>query len=552
MRKKRCCSVLLVLCLLIGGIFPTVCTANGFGETDFLLWNRSDMGWSQISRNDPSRVTRITVDEEIGVYALACVGQTVYAVDSENCLFRLDAQTYGRVYIGKTLEGDFSHLYEGENYRFVVRDMAFDTANHRMLVLGAAMVYDDDYDYWEDIHNGCSLYELDLSNGKLTPIHIFKEYQSVYAIAVDAAGLIYCYTVENDHIYRLNLQSGQSDTVVSLEDWQLYGEYGYDIRHGLCYDYLSEGLYLILSTDRNHCRMVTIDPETGAVTTGAAESDRLTGLAIPFTLPGAPEVTAFNTPSTGKVRLTWNAVEGAVQYRVYRATSKNGRYTAMFTTSGTSYTNTKAEAERYYYYYVVAISENGAASAPSNTVGRTCNLPRPVVTASNAAKSGKPKLTWNRIDGAVSYRIYRATKKDGTYRLMYTTDGTAYINTMAASGATYYYQVVAAAKKSAANSAPSAVASRTCDLPQPKLTGKVTTGGSPKLTWEPIAGAVQYKVYRAESGGGTYKLMKTLTGTSYTNTNHSDGKRYNYYVVAVADKTAANSAKSNIVKLTAK
>ena len=61
-----------------------------------------------------------------------------------------------------------------------------------------------------------------------------------------------------------------------------------------------------------------------------------------------------------------------------------------------------------------------------------------------------------------------------------------------------------------------------------------------------------YKVYRAESRNGSYKLMKTTTGTSYSNTNHVNGTTYFYKVVAVCENTWGNSAASNVVKLTAK
>ena len=63
---------------------------------------------------------------------------------------------------------------------------------------------------------------------------------------------------------------------------------------------------------------------------------------------------------------------------------------------------------------------------------------------------------------------------------------------------------------------------------------------------------MKYKVYRAESADGAYKLMKTTTSTTYTNTIKEAGKTYYYYVIAVAENTNANSAASNIVKLTAK
>ena len=176
----------------------------------------------------------------------------------------------------------------------------------------------------------------------------------------------------------------------------------------------------------------------------------------------------------------------------------------------------------------------------------------PTVTLTNVASTGKITVSWNKIDGATKYQVYRSTAKDGEYTLLKTTTATSLTNTSVEAGITYYYKVVAVATKSAANSAASAVVSRTCDLPQTKLTGKVNLLGNPKLSWDKVEGAVSYKVYRAESENGTYKLMKTVTGTSYSNTNCVEGTTYYYYVVAVCENSWGNSAASNIVSLTAK
>ena len=75
------------------------------------------------------------------------------------------------------------------------------------------------------------------------------------------------------------------------------------------------------------------------------------------------------TTSNGDPKLTWNAVTGASQYEVYRATSKNGTYTKMFTTSNLSYTNTSAKAGTTYYYKVKAISKvKSVANSAFSTV----------------------------------------------------------------------------------------------------------------------------------------------------------------------------------------
>ena len=263
------------------------------------------------------------------------------------------------------------------------------------------------------------------------------------------------------------------------------------------------------------------------------------------------EVETTNVAKTGKFKMTWEAVEGAVEYEIYR-TNSDGDYVLMYTTSNTSYINTNAKVGKFYTYLIYAWDENSELVGKSDVIDGHAILPRPEITsASNVAKTGKVKLTWNAVEGAVEYKIYRATSKDGKYSLMYTTSGTTYTNTKATAGVTYYYKVVAVAEKEECNSIASAAKQRTCDLAQPKITGSVKKSGDPRLTWEKVDGAVAYKVYRA-TGNGAFKLMFTTSGTSYTNTNNKVGTTYRYYVVAVAENTWANSAASNTVKLTAK
>ena len=83
----------------------------------------------------------------------------------------------------------------------------------------------------------------------------------------------------------------------------------------------------------------------------------------------AKPVVKIATTSAGNPTLTWNAVTGASQYEIYRATSQSGTYTKMFTTTKTSYTNTSAKAGTTYYYKVKAISKvKSVANSAFSTV----------------------------------------------------------------------------------------------------------------------------------------------------------------------------------------
>ena len=265
-----------------------------------------------------------------------------------------------------------------------------------------------------------------------------------------------------------------------------------------------------------------------------------------------PVVTAANTASTGYPKLTWAAVDGAVSYKIYRSTSKDGTYSLTKTTTGTTYTNSTAKAGRTYYYKVLAVAENTAANSAYSTIkSRTCDLPQPVVTTANVTSTGYPRLTWAAVDGAVSYKVYRSTSKDGTYSLTKTTTGTAYTNTSAKPGNVYYYKVVAVASNTGANSAYSAVKSRTCDLARPKASISLNAKGQPTLKWDAVSGAVSYKVYRSTSADGSYSLMKITTDTSYSNTTAEEGKTYYYKVRAICGNTDGNSAYSAVLSIKA-
>ncbi len=254
-------------------------------------------------------------------------------------------------------------------------------------------------------------------------------------------------------------------------------------------------------------------------------------------------VKASIVASSGKPKITWDKVEGAVKYEVWRATTSTGKGSRMSSPTGTTLTNKSAKPGTKYYYYVLAVAEDGTVSEASDRVSIVCDYAQPVVTITNDAATGKPKLTWTAVEGATSYKIYRATSKTGTYSVMKTQSGTSYINNSAVVNKTYYYKVKAFGANSAATSAYSAVVSRLCDLKRPTVTlSNVASTGKIKVAWTKVDGAAKYQVYRATSKTGTYSLKKTTTSLSWTDTNTTAGKTYYYKVKAVHSNTNANSA----------
>ena len=255
--------------------------------------------------------------------------------------------------------------------------------------------------------------------------------------------------------------------------------------------------------------------------------------------PSAPVVKIGNSSTSGKPMLTWNAVSGATSYKVYRATSQNGTYSLLGTVTTTSYTNTGAKAGVTYYYKVKAVNSAGE-SAYSNVVSGKTTVT--TLTMGHSSTSGKPQLTWKAVSGAASYKVYRATAKNGAYSVINTTKARTYTNTGAALGTTYYYKVEAlnASGKSIGFSA--IVEGKVAPV---LAVGYSSVSGKPQLTWKAVPGATEYQVYRSTQQNSGYSKINTTTSTSYVNTGAKAGTTYYYKIVAV--KGTAVSDFSNIV-----
>ena len=157
-------------------------------------------------------------------------------------------------------------------------------------------------------------------------------------------------------------------------------------------------------------------------------------------VPAAPVVKIGHSATSGKPMLTWNAVDGAASYKVYRATAKNGAYSVINTTKALTYTNTGAALGTTYYYKVEALNAAGKSLGFSDVVeGKVA----PVLAVGYSSVSGKPQLTWKAVPGATEYQVYRSTQQNSGYAKINTTTSTSYVNTGAKANTTYYYKIVA-------------------------------------------------------------------------------------------------------------
>ena len=240
-------------------------------------------------------------------------------------------------------------------------------------------------------------------------------------------------------------------------------------------------------------------------------------------------------------KITWSKVSGANGYKIYRATSKNGKYSSIKTitsVSTLSYTNTGLQTGKTYYYKVRAYRLVNGSKIYGDFSLVAYAKPVPSSTSVKASSSSykSNKITWNKVSGASGYKVYRATSKNGKYSSIKTITSVStlsYTNTGLQTGKTYYYKVKAyrLVNGSKVYGKYSSYASAKPSLLKPSIS---LSSGKRKayIKWNKISGANGYEIYRSRSKNGKYSKIKTLTATSYTNSNLSSKKVYYYKVRA--------------------
>lgn len=262
-------------------------------------------------------------------------------------------------------------------------------------------------------------------------------------------------------------------------------------------------------------------------------------------------VNAYYDPSTGQATITWDKVPGADRYEVYRATSENGTYAMIYSNTGTRFVTSNMSAGGTYYFKIKAINDdNAAGNSPFSAVVAVTasDLGTPVVS-SGIDSQGRIMLTWEYIQGADGYEVYRSNSPTGTFTRLSSQTGNTFYNGSVNPGQVYYYKVRAISNSSSKYTESSTVA-QIAKLAQPVVKTTTNNDGKPVLSWSAVRGADRYEVYRAVSADGTYTNISSLTSTSYTDTAASVGSTYYYKVLAASDMDQNANTESKVVNIT--
>ena len=220
------------------------------------------------------------------------------------------------------------------------------------------------------------------------------------------------------------------------------------------------------------------------------------------------------------IKVSWNAVDEAESYRVYRKTVDGDWVSLKKGLTQLQYTDSTAQAGVRYRYAVRVYNAAGSTRTQSSEITRVL---QPEFTAANMYNG--IKISWDKVDEAESYNVYRKTSS-GEWKLLHNTTGLSFLDNSAEDGANYNYRVRAKADENLSSDKLKVTVRR---MAKPEVSRYNVHEGI-KLEWEEVTGASYYRVYRKDENGKYKSIKNKITSLSFTDTDVEEGKEYKYAV----------------------
>ncbi|HEX8627496.1 MAG TPA: hypothetical protein VF755_04925 [Catenuloplanes sp.] len=171
---------------------------------------------------------------------------------------------------------------------------------------------------------------------------------------------------------------------------------------------------------------------------------------VPLPRPTGLLVTGVTVTGRPAVALRWTPVAGAARYRVHRAASADGPFTAIAEPTTSGFTDHAAELGLSYVYAVSQVNGDGLESSRGDTVAATVRdpsvappgTPRGVALERTTARG--TTLRWLPAAQALRYYVYRAEAAGGPFEKIATSEDRRYTDPTPPHRA-FFYRVYAVA-----------------------------------------------------------------------------------------------------------
>lgn len=236
----------------------------------------------------------------------------------------------------------------------------------------------------------------------------------------------------------------------------------------------------------------------------------------------APTGIKLTNQSKSSVKVTWDKLSGAGNYRVFYKTETSG-WKKMSDTTSLSYTRTGLTMDRKYYFTVRAIDKSGKkfiSKYQNPGVLHMIKTAKPIISSVEKANDSAVNINIKAVDGAVKYKLYYRFVGDSGYKIIGNVSSTKAtwkyvipnqnlqytVRSLAANGdiisdyeAGYIYKLSSTKYQT------------------PKITSCIYTGGKITIKWNASYGNPQYKVTVKDNEESEYWTVLTRTSaTSYS------------------------------------
>ena len=265
--------------------------------------------------------------------------------------------------------------------------------------------------------------------------------------------------------------------------------------------------------------------------------------------PAAPTNVTATTRSATSIEISWDEVNTAVTYKIYRSTRSTGEYTPIGSTMGrssTTFLDSGLEPTTIYYYRVTSESECDESAMSNYDLASTGCMTRPTEAPDSVwaetQSATSIRVSWRPVSGATQYNIYTATSRNGTfsYNANVPAPSTSINLIGRAPSTTYYFRITAVndCGESELSGSIASVTTEDCNLPIPSrptgVTATTQSSNTIQITWNAANGAATYDVYRStERYSYFWTVGRRITGTSFTDTTGSPSTTYFYAVMPV-------------------
>lgn len=256
----------------------------------------------------------------------------------------------------------------------------------------------------------------------------------------------------------------------------------------------------------------------------------------------APKLLSATSADYDTINVKWQEVKGATGYKVYRKKAGEKDFTALGFVKGTTYRDDSAQVGQEYYYTVRAYvgETSNLGSFDKNGIKGVALPKKPTLKTAESVDFNAIKVTWEKVDGASGYYVYRKADGEKYFKQIAEVNGNKTFSSTdlsATTGVKYQYTVRAYRNRDGKPYAGSydskGVTATACTKSPTIKSGVSTVSDKLKLTWSKVNGATGYNVYRKLENDKSYKLLKTINGNGnveFTDSGLKCGVKYYYRV----------------------